>query len=377
MTDVTELRIRRAALRDTEVVRHARPALEAGQIRVAIDRMGLTANNVSYAMSGDVIGYWKFFPVSPDAQAEWGLVPGWAMGDVIESESDAIAVGERLYGFFPMASEVVLAPGHTVADFFIDAAAHRQELPALYNQYRRVQGEPEALRAMEDERCLLFPLFITSWVLADYLRLGEFFGAQQVVIGSVSSKTGLGLAKILHDDPEVSLKVVGMTSPGNAAFVDSLGCCDQIIHYGDEDALDASLPTAWVDMSGDGPLTDRLHHLLGEQMVESCIVGATHWEGERSRSADLPGAKPAFFFAPGHIARRDAEWGTGETWRRASLAGADIARSIQGQLVIERISGADEVARVWRELLDNRVSPGRGLMISIPAAADRLDPEGG
>lgn len=369
MTDVTELRVRRDALRDTAVVRRPRAALAAGEIRVAIERMGLTANNVSYAVSGDAIGYWKYFPVSSDALEHWGLVPGWALGDVIESRSETIAVGERLYGFFPMASEVVLSPGEAEADFFMDATAHRQALPALYNQYRRVQAEPAFLHALEDERCLLFPLFMTSWVLADYLRLNEFFGAQQVVIGSASSKTGFGLAKILHDDPELSCRVVGMTSPGNAAFVDSLGCCDQIVHYGDEDALDATLPTAWVDMSGDGPLTDRLHHLLGAQMVESCIVGATHWDGERARSRDLPGAKPSFFFAPGHIARRDAEWGIGETWRRASLAGADIARAIQEQLEIERISGAENVADVWRAMLDNRVSAGRGIMIAIPAAS--------
>lgn len=361
MTAVTELWVTRDDLRRTKVVESEQGPLEDGQIRVAIDKMGLTANNVSYAVSGEAIGYWKYFP----AEGEWGKVPGWAMGDVVESHCDAIAQGERLYGFFPMASEVILQPGHVADDFFMDASAHRAELPALYNQYRRTKGEPEVLRELEDERCLLFPLFVTSFVLYDYLIDNDFFGAQQIIIGSVSSKTGFGLAHLLRNDRDVSQRIVGLTSSGNVPFVESLNCCDQIVTYGEETEIDAGLPAAWIDMSGDGPLTGKLHHLLGEKMVESCIVGATHWEAERKRDKDLPGAKPKFFFAPGHIAKRDAEWGQGEIWRRGSEAGVGIARSISDQIAVERISGAEDVAGIWCDMLDNKVSPSRGIMISL------------
>ncbi|WP_416831513.1 MAG: DUF2855 family protein [Erythrobacter sp.] len=361
MATKTELWVARDELRRTKVVKSEQQPLEDGQIRVVIDKMGLTANNVSYAVSGEAIGYWKYFP----ATGEWGKVPGWAMADVVESRSDAIAEGERLYGFFPMASEVILKPGHVADDFFIDASEHRAELPSLYNQYRRTKGEPEILQKLEDERCLLFPLFVTSFVLYDYLIDNDFFGAQQIIIGSVSSKTGFGLAHLLKNDPNLAQKIVGLTSSGNVPFVESLNCCDQIVTYGSEDAIDASLPAAWIDMSGDGPLTGKLHHLIGENMVESCIVGATHWEAERKRDKDLPGAKPKFFFAPGHIAKRDAEWGHGEIWRRGSEAGVAIARSISDQIAAEAISGSDDVARIWCDMLDNRVSPSRGIMISL------------
>jgi len=361
MATRTELWVTRNELRRTKIAEAEQAPLAEGEIRVAIDKMGLTANNVSYAVSGDMIGYWKYFP----AEGEWGQVPGWAMGDVVESRSDAIAQGERLYGFFPMASEVVLHPGQVADGFFMDATPHRLALPALYNQYLRTKSDPEYLSALEDERCLLFPLFVTSYVLYDYLIDNEFFGAQQVVIGSVSSKTGFGLAHLLKNDLQIGKTVIGLTSPGNEGFVESLGCCDQIVVYGDEDTIDTSLPTAWVDMSGDGPLTSKLHHLLGDKMVESCIVGATHWEAERGREKDLPGAKPTFFFAPGHIAKRDAEWGQGEIWRRGSEAGAAIAKSISGQLTVERVTGADKVAAIWCDMLDNRVAPNRGIMISI------------
>ena len=133
----------------------------------------------------------------------------------------------------------------------------------------------------------------------DFLIDNAFFGAQQIIIGSVSSKTGFGLAHLLKNDPDVGQQVIGITSPGNVGFVQSLNCCDRIVTYGDESAIDANLATAWVDMSGDGPLTNRLHHMLGENMVESCIVGATHWDADRGRDKELPGAAPTFFFAPG------------------------------------------------------------------------------
>lgn len=361
MNTITELWVERGNLRQTRVVEKTQDPLEDGQIRVAIDKMGLTANNVSYAISGDMIGYWKYFP----AENEWGKVPGWAMVDVIESKSEAIAAGERLWGFFPMASQVVLTPRKVAEDFFIDDTPHRRELPALYNLYRRTQGEPDFMHALEDERCLLFPLFATSYVLYDYLIDNAFFGAEQIIVGSVSSKTGFGLAHLLKNDPQVSQKIVGLTSAGNVDFVESLGCCDQIVTYGNEEAIDAGQRAAWVDMSGDGPLTDTLHHLLGENMVESCIVGATHWESERKRGKDLPGAKPTFFFAPTHIAKRDAEWGQGEMWRRASVASAGIAKSISDQIAVERVSGVEDVAQIWRDMLDNKVSPNRGIMISV------------
>ena len=196
MGSVTEVWVNRDDYRDTKIVEAEERTLEEGGVRVAIDKFGLTSNNVSYAVSGDMIGYWKYYP----ADAPWGKVPVWGMGEVVESKSASITVGERLYGFFPMASETTLTVGKAHADTFMDATPHRQDLPALYNQYRRTQGEPEFLKSLEDERCLLFPLFITSFVLYDYLVDNDFFGAEQVIIGSVSSKTGFGLADLLKQD---------------------------------------------------------------------------------------------------------------------------------------------------------------------------------
>jgi len=86
--------------------------------------------------------------------------------------------------------------------------------------------------------------------------------------------------------------------------MEGLGICDQLVTYGNESELDASKPTVYVDMAGNGPLKRKLHELLQDNMVFSSSVGATHWEEERT-AHDLPGAKPEFFFAPGQIAKRN------------------------------------------------------------------------
>ncbi len=360
MTEQTELWVQRDELRNTRVVTGPVPQPAAGQILVAIDKFALTANNVSYAVSGDTIGYWGFYP----AEDEWGKVPVWGCGDVVAANGTDVQVGERLWGFFPMASHALLRPGKVREDQFFDVAPHRGGLPALYNGYRRTGAEPSFLRKMENERCLLFPLFITSFMLKDYLVDNGFFGAGQVLIGSVSSKTGFGLARMLHEDPQVTQRVVGLTSPANRNFVEGLGCCDQVLAYGDEQEIDAASPAAYVDMSGDASLTRAVHELLGENVVASVMVGATHWE-QRGELPDLPGAKPAFFFAPAQIAKRDAQWGSGVVMTRATEASAEAAGFLQDRMQVEWTTDAGSLSDLWVNLLDNRVAPSRGLMVSL------------
>ncbi|WP_372783464.1 DUF2855 family protein [Litorivivens sp.] len=362
MTPCTELWVDRSNFRKTKIVNEPLRSIDNGEIVVAIDKFGLTANNVSYAVSGDFIGYWKFYPATDN----WGKVTVWGCADVIESRSDDIAVGERLYGFFPMSSHTILQPGKVRDDSFIDIAPHRKELPGtgLYSTYRRTQNEPEIVQQFENERCLLFPLIATGYVLYDYLIDNNFFGAEQVVIGSVSSKTGFGLATLLHDDPNVSQKIVGVTSERNAGFVDSLGCCDQIVTYGNETEIDPSVPTAYVDMSGDVKLTQALHNHVKENIVESSMVGASHWE-EGGKAGELPGAKPTFFFAPAQIAKREKDWGPGVLMMKAMEATFTISGKVKNIIQVEWSTGAEAVDQSWHNLLDNKVPGSVGIMASL------------
>ncbi|MGF1453775.1 MAG: DUF2855 family protein [Alphaproteobacteria bacterium] len=360
MPKTREILVDRGNLRTSRVVETPFAPLHDGEVRVAIDRFALTANNVSYAISGDTIGYWKFYP----ADDPWGKVPVWGFGTVIASACPDMPVGKRFYGFYPMASHAVLRPVRIRPSGFTDGAAHRQDLPGLYNQYNDTDTEPEILNGMDDERCLLFPLFVTSYMLYDYLVDNDFFGAGQVLIGSASSKTGLGLAHMLSGDRAAAKRVVGLTSPSNVAFVESLGIYDQVVAYGGESEIDPMVPAAYVDMAGNGPLTTSLHVHLGGNMVESCQVGATHWDADRHLT-NLPGAKPAFFFAPTQIGKRDAEWGSGVVMGKAFEASARVAKAITAQMAVDHIRGADSIQTLWTEMLENQVPPSRGLIMSL------------
>ena len=64
------------SLLETEV-----PEPADGEALLRVDRVGLTANNVTYAVFGDSMRYWDFFPSQPG----WGRVPLWGFADLVAS----------------------------------------------------------------------------------------------------------------------------------------------------------------------------------------------------------------------------------------------------------------------------------------------------
>lgn len=352
----------RGDFRRHRIVETDLPRLAPGEILLAIESFALTANNVSYALSGDMIGYWGYFP----AEDPWGQVPVWGHARVVSSRCDGIEEGERLWGFLPMASHVVLLPGHVSPQGLVDVATHRQSLPALYNGYTRTAADPPGLEELRNERSLFFPLFATSYLLCDYLDDNDFFGAEQVIIGSASSKTGFGLARILFSNSADRILVCGLTSAGNRDFVASLDACHRVLSYEEVDQIASDRPAVFVDMAGDAGLTMTIHRHLGDRLRQSIKVGATHWEaGGAPADTELPGPAPAFFFAPGHMARRDEQWGAGVVMQRAFAASAALAREMRDHMQVEEARGADAVVEGWLALLDNRVDPRRGLIFSL------------
>lgn len=112
-------------------------ALAAGQALLSVDTFGLSANNVTYAVLGDALGYWRFFP-APDG---WGRVPVWGFADVARSRHPDLAEGERVFGYLPMSSHLVVEPDRVLPADFRDATPHRRELPGVYNHYARTAGD--------------------------------------------------------------------------------------------------------------------------------------------------------------------------------------------------------------------------------------------
>jgi hypothetical protein len=332
--------------------------LEDGQALLRIDRFALTANNVTYAVFGDAMSYWQFFP----AEEGWGRVPVWGFADIEASRVDGLSEGDRVYGYLPMATHLVVTPSQINDDAFVDAVPHRAALPPVYNQYQRVTADSDHDPKREREYAILRPLFMTSFLIDDWLADDAMFGAKSVVIASASSKTALGLAQLLSTKRDV--EVVGLTSATHAAFVRSVGYYDRTVVYDRLGELRATTPTVFVDMAGGGEVLGDVHRHFGDALQTSCLVGATHWE-ESAPPADLPGPAPTFFFAPDRVVKRRADWGAGGLEMRISSAWAEFLESVDGWLTIVERKGRDELEATWLEVLEGRASPAVGYVVSL------------
>ena len=139
------------------------------------------------------------------------------------------------------------------------------------------------------------PLFLTSFMLADFLADNGFFGATRLLFSSASSKTAYGTAFCLRG--QAGLALHALTSPRHRGFVAGLGCYGAVSDYAALESIDTATPTLYVDFSGDEALRERVHRHLGDALVYDCYAGSAQNTGFL-REAALPGPAPAFFFAP-------------------------------------------------------------------------------
>ncbi|MEM6583203.1 MAG: DUF2855 family protein [Pseudomonadota bacterium] len=331
-------------------------SLAEGEVRVKIDFFAFTANNLTYAVAGDMLGYWQFFPASAETQ---GIIPVWGFADVVESNSAEVDVGERIYGYLPPATELILMPTNAKADSWFDASAHRQSLPPLYNRYQRLPAQAEAERPREVSQALLGPLYMTGYLLYDYLKVNEYFGAEQVLILSASSKTSIGLAYALAQDE--TPPVVGLTSTGNQGFVEGLGYYQDTVAY---DALDslAIKPTVIVDMAGNAELVAKLKAKLGDELKYFVSVGLTHWDQQQ---ADLAGGgeNETFFFAPSYMLERSAEDKELPS-RVQGFVGQGAAASLDW-LELKQLDGLEGLATIYSDMCTGQVSPKLGVICQM------------
>ena len=333
--------------------------LDDGQVLARIDHFALTSNNITYSMIGHMMGYWDFFPPADEG---WGRVPAFGHAEIVESRCDGVEVGTRVYGYLPMASHVVFEPGRINTHSFHDMAAHRQAMSGVYNRYAITAVDPLHDPDREEQRMLLHPLFMTSFVIDDWLGDNDLFAATTVVLSSASSKTAIGVAHLMS--MREGVHVVGLTSPGNVDFTTSLGCYDQVVTYADVGTLD-NRPAAYIDLSAAADLRLAVHTHFGDNLKVSSSVGATAWE--RMGGGDLPGPTPELFFAPSQIEKRSAEWGRGEMDRRIRDVWRSYSAWSDGWMTILRHDGTDALAALWAEMLPGRVDPAIGHIVRIAA----------
>ncbi|MSZ54991.1 MAG: DUF2855 family protein, partial [Actinobacteria bacterium] len=241
--------IDRSNIKNHRTVTTSIPQPQEGEVVLALQEFALTSNNVSYALGGDFLDYWGFFPTEDG----WGRLPVMGFGIVTASANADIAVGTRYFGFFPAADHHVVLASATTGGF-IDIGAHREKHAMAYRSFDRVSDT-----ASENDHAylLLRGLFVTSYLAEDFLFDNGMYGAGQIVVSSASSKTAIAFAHRVR--ARGNTHCIALTSAANVDFVKKVNLYDEVATYDDIASLADWAPTVYVDMAGNLTVTAQVH----------------------------------------------------------------------------------------------------------------------
>ncbi|KAA8643821.1 DUF2855 family protein [Aspergillus tanneri] len=253
--------------------------LPVSSLRARPILLGLSSNNLSYARGGDLLHWWKTYPVPPTVpspyndQSSWGIVPAWGYATVTESSVPGIPPDSFIWGYWPTSTSPTLLrlepsdpEGH-----WVEVSSHRQQLMPIYNRYEQVlPGEENEL----DKRAwgaLFRGVWVAGYLLSKYVfspdprarepvhplgaasRLpwsaddADLSSAVVVVLGA-STKVARSFSWCLFDRPRESgpLGLVQVTSsPGvlqEVANSKGWGGVSRTLAYGEIDQA-----TAWIE----------------------------------------------------------------------------------------------------------------------------------
>lgn len=356
---MTDFLVRRGDLRECRVAESVPSEIGEGQALLRVDSFGLTANNVTYAVLGDAMSYWGFFP----APEGWGRVPMWGFAEVERSRADGVEAGTRVYGYLPPSSHLVVTPTGTGEGGFADGSPHRAELPAVYHHFQATTADRFYRPDTEALQMLLRPLFYTSFLIDDQIGDDGLAERGPIVFASASSKTAIAAAFMLAQRDGVEL--VGLTSQRNVEFVERLGIYDSVVTYDAVESLERG-PATFVDVAGDATVRQAVHEHYRAQLLHSMIVGFTHWEQPQPAGRELPGVAPTVFFAPNRIVKRGKEWGRGGLESRVADAWHPFCEWAASWLEPIPGHGFDAVRDAYLDVLEGRVEPTRAHVLTLP-----------
>jgi hypothetical protein len=137
-----------------------------------------------------------------------------------------------------------------------------------------------------------------------------------------------------------------------------------VFTYDELEDLDNSRASVIVDMSGNGKVLSDLHAHLGDNMKFTSNVGITHFEANEM-GPDFIRERSAMFFAPAHIQKRGKEWGPGVFEERAYRFWYEASLKSRDWLRIDQRNGMDAISGVFAELLEGKVPPDRGVIVTL------------
>jgi hypothetical protein len=394
----TAQRIMIATLRDdikkTVILRDELPALEPDEIRLSIDKVGLTANNLFYAQMGEA-PFLKFFAVYPleEKHKHLAILPAWGVATIIESKNSDFAVGEKYRGFLHMSNVAQMKARRTAAGFNA-YGGKRDKLNQAYNgfiQLKESGSSPIRGSGIKSDLAMTSsPGALSGFIMYELLKMHDFYGGRSVVFTSASSKLSLATALELRKERESgSIEgLIGYTSASNADFVKSTGLYDTVLTYDQSIPPEAGAGHILVDVAGDATIYKRDK----ERFVKAFAVGGTHAKAKASTFTafglpgflkmfiDMMGPQPIknwasrnlnpqleMFFAPTVIKELLDRWGQDEMDRKsdAALQGFVDSAVDRGWITVDRSENTDSIQAAYEKIVRGQVPPSEAIILSL------------
>jgi hypothetical protein len=271
-------------MKETVILRDELPPLERDEIRLRVDKVGLSANNLFYAQMGNA-PFLKFFAVYPvgDEHEELANVPAWGVATVIESSNPEFSPGDQFRGFLHM-TNVVQMKARRTPEGFTAFGGGRDKINPAYNGFLSVDAEGDSpIRGHGQKPDLAMtaaPGAGSGFIMAELLRMNDFYGANAIVLTSASSKLSLATALLLRKERDQGdlAKITGYTAPHNADFVRATGLYDDVVTYDEGLPGDDTLRHLLIDVAGDADVYKRSK----AKFVKAFAVGGTHADAKSS-----------------------------------------------------------------------------------------------
>ncbi|MDP5032132.1 MAG: DUF2855 family protein [Paraglaciecola sp.] len=328
-------------------------AIAEGEVLLKVDTFGFSANNITYALLGDKMGYWGFF----QAGEGYGIVPMWGFATVVFSNCQGIELGERLFGYLPMATHWLVKPSKVSPHGFFDAHPARKSISPVYDNYLRCAQDPGYDPAKEAIQMNIRPLFMTSFVLDDFVAEHIASDVQQLILTSASSKTAYGTAHLLHKhkaNRAAQYDVIGLTSESNKRFTEQLGCYDRVLSYEQLGELRTDKSTWLLDFAGNKPLILSLQQQFSAQLARTIFIGVTDVDAQQDKPKDK--VEGEMFFAPAQVKKRTQEWGQQGFAQHYAQAWQSFLALIEQRLEVKEHAGAEALQAVYTQGLKGGLS---------------------
>lgn len=343
---ITQIQINKSdlSLLKTRQLEVETDSLRENQIVLKVESFGFSANNITYALFGDTMGYWGFFA----GEEGYGIVPLWGFATVEYSNHSDIKVGEKVYGYLPMATHIVVTAGQVNDQSFYDVDEGRKSISPIYDQYVRCATDPGYQSDKEVWQLNYRPLFMTSFVLDDFVGEQISDEVETVILTSASSKTAYGAAFLLktHEaQRKQNYQVVGLTSHSNVEFTKQTGCYDLVLSYDDFAQLDSNRKSCLLDFSGNKKLLMDVKSHFADNLEKMIFIGATDVKAQENKMAgDLGGE---LFFAPSQVKKRYSDWGPKTFLQKYAVAWQHFSQQIADLVSTHEVNGLEQIKSLY------------------------------